>query len=251
MPKLTLDGREIEVEAGVTVIEAARTAGIDLRRSAAFSDELTYAPSVRLNVRGREPLGPVEPADRPRLAAEVAAYFRGVRHPDGGPLFAAVHLREEVLDGPHVSAAPDILLEPAEDADGRTPVLCPPQLRSALGDGWHMPVPDAERAGGKGGFLRGSHRPLGILLADFPFSTAAPSPPAGPLDLRDVAPLVHEILDVAEPPWLEKPRRPVARASASDGPPAEPPDGDDGLSAADRRALASRLRALGYIEDDG
>ncbi|MBI5502754.1 MAG: alkaline phosphatase family protein [Deltaproteobacteria bacterium] len=239
----------------------ARTAGIDLERTAAWSDELTYAPSVRLNVRGREPLGRIAPADRPRVAGKVAAFLRTARRPDGDPLFATVRLREEAFAGPHVESAPDVLLEPAEDPEGRTPVLCPPHLHAALAGSWHMQVPAAERSGGKGGLLRGSHRPFGILLGDFPLALpddgGRPAPP--PLDLRDVAPLVHELLDVPAPPWIEKPRRP-ARPEHVEGPAADSrppaasaasPDASDGLSPADRRALAARLRALGYIEDDG
>ncbi|MBI5485891.1 MAG: alkaline phosphatase family protein [Deltaproteobacteria bacterium] len=237
----------------------ARTAGIDLGRSAAYSDELTYAPSVRLNVRGREPRGTIDPADRPRVAGEVASFLRAARRPDGELLFAAVHLRGELFEGPYVDSAPDILLEPAEDPEGRTPLLCPPHLRPALGASWHMPVPAAERPGGKGGFLRGSHRPLGMLLGDFRFASSAldVAEPSRSLDLRDVAPIVHELLGIPEPPWLEKPRRPrtadagALGASRAGGPSVAPRDPSDGLSPADRRALAARLRALGYLEDDG
>jgi hypothetical protein len=183
---------------------------------------------VRLNVRGREPRGTIAPADRERAAGEAAACLRAARRPDGGPLFSSVRLREEVYEGPFVERAPDVVLEIAEDGTGRTPVLCPPHRRAALGDGWHMLVPEAERAGRKGGVLRGSHRPLGVLAA-------APAPAwlrDGPEpDLVDVARLVHDLLGAAPAP--------TRRRTAA---------GTDGLTAAERRTLARRLRRLGYVE---
>ncbi|MBN1772110.1 MAG: alkaline phosphatase family protein [Deltaproteobacteria bacterium] len=221
----------------------SRFAGIAWPQTRAFSDELTYAPSVRLNVRGREPEGIVEPAGRGAVAAEVAAFLREARRPDGGPLFARVRSREEIYDGPLVDRAPDLLLEPALDAAGRTPLLCPPHLRPRLDGGWWMPIPADGRAGGKGGLLRGAHRPQGIVLA-------APAPAwlrkAGPLDLRDVAPLVHGLLERDEPAHLERPRRRAPAPPAAEAP-LDP--ADDGLTNADRRALSRRLAALGYIEE--
>lgn len=221
----------------------ARFAGIDWTRTAAFSDDLTYAPSVRLNVRGREPQGILEPDRRRRVAEDVAVFLRQARRPDGGALFDRVRLREEVYDGPFVERAPDLLLEPAADAAGRTPLLCPPHLRPRLRDGgWWMPVPADERAGGKAGLLRGAHRPRGVLLA-------APAPDwlrqADDPDLRDVAALVCELLGRDEPPHLERPRR---RPSA-DAPVEPTPPVPDDLAESDRRALARRLAALGYVED--
>lgn len=220
----------------------SRFAGIDWTRTAAFSDELTYAPSVRLNVRGREPRGVVAPDRRRQIAGDVAAFLRDARRPDGGPLFARVRLREELYDGPLADRAPDLLLEPALDAAGRTPLLCPPHLRPRLHDGWWMRIPPDERAGRKGGLLRGAHRPRGILLA-------APAPAwlreVDDLDLRDVAPLVHDLLGRDEPAHLERPRR---RPPAA--PPSVPtPPAPDDLKDADRRALARRLAALGYQEE--
>jgi predicted AlkP superfamily phosphohydrolase/phosphomutase len=219
----------------------SRHAGIDLARSAAFSDELTYAPSVRLNVRGREPDGIVEPADRERVARDVVVFLRGIRRPDGEALFAEARLREEVYDGPFVERAPDVLLSFAEDRAGRSPLLCPPHLRGKLGGAWHMPVPSEEHDGRKGGLLRGSHRPWGVLFASFvPSWLATPDE----IDLRDVAPLVYEHVGVPEPPGLEKPRRAPRTGEAS-----RAARGDDDLTAQERRTLARRLRALGYVED--
>lgn len=220
----------------------SRFAGIDWTRTRAFSDELTYAPSVRLNVRGREPRGTVDPLHRRETAEELAAFLRAARRPDGGPLFDRVRPREELYDGPFVDRAPDLLLEPAADAAGRTPLLCPPQLRLRLDGGWSMAIPEGARAGGKGGLLHGAHRPAGILLA-------APAPAwlveAAAPDLRDVAALVHALLGRDEPPHLERPRR---RTPAPPDPRA-PAAGDDGLTETDRRALARRLAALGYVEE--
>ncbi|TMB58953.1 MAG: hypothetical protein E6J60_03140, partial [Deltaproteobacteria bacterium] len=55
-----------------------RLAGIDWRRTVAYSEELDYHPSVWLNLRGREPEGAVAPgayaATRERVAAALATW---------------------------------------------------------------------------------------------------------------------------------------------------------------------------------
>jgi predicted AlkP superfamily phosphohydrolase/phosphomutase len=229
-------------EATPSIVEShARFAGIDFPRTAAYSDDLTYAPSVRLNVRGRDPDGRVAPDDRTRTALEIADFLRAARLPDGGALCRSVRLREETYEGPFTGGAPDLLLELAPDGDGALPALCPPHLRAHLGDGWHAPIPPEARAGRKGGVLRGSHRPLGLLVADPAPAWAAAE---RTLDLRDVGPLACELLGVPEPPGLERSRH------APLGTPAPvAPAVDAGLSPTDRRAIARRLRALGYIDD--
>jgi len=104
-----------------------------------------------------------------------------------------------------------------------------------------MAVPPGERNGRKGGLLRGSHRPWGVLFAS---SVPARLGGVADVDLRDVAPLVYERLGAPEPPGLEKPRQAPrvgdARRTARD---------DDDLTEQERRTLARRLRALGYVED--
>jgi hypothetical protein len=103
-----------------------------------------------------------------------------------------------------------------------------------------MAVPPEERDGRKGGLLRGSHRPWGVL-----FASSAPAWLAGvdDVDLRDVAPLVYERIGAQESPGLEKPRRAPRTGEAS-----RAVRGDDELTAQERRTLARRLRALGYVE---
>jgi len=68
---------------------------------------------IRINLKGREPLGFVEPDDYPALRAEVAKQFSKLQDPENGDLVFKYALpREEILSGPHLEEAPDILCLP-------------------------------------------------------------------------------------------------------------------------------------------
>jgi predicted AlkP superfamily phosphohydrolase/phosphomutase len=67
-----------------------------------------------LNVKGREPLGCIEPGEeydqfRDRLIAELLAEKSPI---DGKPLFSEVRKGEELYDGPYAKAGPDIVCTP-------------------------------------------------------------------------------------------------------------------------------------------
>ncbi|HEX6241819.1 MAG TPA: alkaline phosphatase family protein, partial [Polyangiales bacterium] len=89
----------------------ARFGAIDMARTQAFSDELNYFPAVYLNLRGREPAGCVDPGDARRLITELRAALSSLRDPDTQrPLVAEVMEREQLFEGPHLTRAPDLLL---------------------------------------------------------------------------------------------------------------------------------------------
>src|SRR5262249_30981548 len=52
-----------------------RARGIDWQATVAYSDELDYHPSVRLNVSGREPEGIVPPSAYEAVRAEIVAHL--------------------------------------------------------------------------------------------------------------------------------------------------------------------------------
>lgn len=70
---------------------------------------------VNINVRGRYKNGVVAPEDYEQVRADVAAQLSTVVNPrTGRPMFAGVSPREQIYRGEAVSAAPDLILEPAD-----------------------------------------------------------------------------------------------------------------------------------------
>jgi predicted AlkP superfamily phosphohydrolase/phosphomutase len=82
--------------------------GIDWSQTRAFGIGLN---SLYLNVSGREKNGIVAPAEREALAREIAARLETWTDPETGEAVVTQPLvREDVYHGPHVAAAPDIIV---------------------------------------------------------------------------------------------------------------------------------------------
>ena len=82
--------------------------GIDWKRTRAFSIGLN---SLYINVKGRERDGIVAPAERAALAREIAGKLLAWRDlPGNQPVVTQAVLREDVYHGPHVEAAPDVVV---------------------------------------------------------------------------------------------------------------------------------------------
>jgi predicted AlkP superfamily phosphohydrolase/phosphomutase len=64
---------------------------------------------VRINLKGREPRGIVEPADYESVRDRVIQDLKRLNYPSGEPVFDRVLRREEVMDGPYLEFAPDIV----------------------------------------------------------------------------------------------------------------------------------------------
>lgn len=205
---------------------------IDWQRTKALYASVS-GRSVFLNVRGRQPRGPVPPADYASLRAEVASRILDLKDPEtGNPVAQAVHPREEVYKGPYVENAPDLVIQ----EDGRYAYRVDWQEESF--------APASQYGVDKSG----SHRPDGILLLHGPSFKAAPGLKA---KLEDVTPtllaalklptgsdmdgrILHEAL--AQPPGVGKAdyaslRGPAANALAKD----------------EEAQLAERLKGLGYM----
>ena len=192
-----------------------RFGGIDFSRTLAFSEELPYAPSVWLNLAGREPRGLVRAADRERVLARVVAAL--------GDVIVAAHPREAVHRGPLAERAPDLLLELA--APGGYTLNLAPSSAAPPGVVRRRLAAD-ELLGRKGAPLSGAHRRHGLLLGDGP----------------DLAGRGRIEIDVVEA------GRTIASLAGLEGEaavlrPVPPP-----LTAEDEAILASRLRALGYVD---
>lgn len=193
-----------------------RFGGIDFSRTLAFSEELPYAPSVWLNLAGREPLGLVREQDRDRVLARVVDAL--------GPVIAASHRREAVHLGPAAHRAPDLLLELAAPG-GYTLNLAP---SSAAPPGVvRRRLRADERLGRKGAPMSGAHRHHGILLGDGP----------------DLAGRGRVEMDVVEAGRLIG-----ALAGLEGGEARVLRTAPGALTAGEEAILAARLRSLGYMD---
>ncbi len=218
--------------AAIEGLEArARWGAIDPRRTDVFSDELNYAPSLRLNLQGRDPCGRV-PASGPSHAALLGRLERMLldwRDPFSGQrLVRAVHAREDWMPGPCVERAPDLFLE-LEDVEGATPNVLP----SRPGDAAVAWLPRRRWRGAKGMGMSGSHRPDGVFVLRTP-GTASGCARLG----------IAELL----PRWAEDAGVHVPEASAvGQGIAASPDPTRSNAPSADPDRLTERLRRLGYL----
>jgi predicted AlkP superfamily phosphohydrolase/phosphomutase len=224
----------------------ARLRGIDWAHTCAFSEEVNTLPAIWLNVRGREPMGTIQPgADYERLRDEILGRLAGWRNPETGrPVVARGWRREELYHGPAVEAVPDIVLEPALD-QGYTYTLL--SSGGQPGDPIRTLAP-SEYLGAKGGSMNGSHRPEGVLiLAGVGVRGGAPL--AAP-HITDVAPTLLRLLDVPLPANLDG--RVLIEALVSDSPAQFGPVEADvetsprPYSALQAAMVGRRLQGLGY-----
>lgn len=203
----------------------SRFAGIDWSNTGAWSEELNYFPSIRINLQGREPEGQVPPDAYDSFCTALCAELE-----QWGPVKKAWR-RGELYAGPCVERAPDIVLELALE-DGYS-YSC---LRSRGGPSVRRIEPD-EYLGGKERGMNGNHRSHGVLFLSEPFV-------AGAARMEDVAPTVLAQLGVAGPAMDGTPL--TGDMETADGASYEP--AARAYSDEEARILEERLRALGYFE---
>lgn len=205
---------------------------VDWSRTRAYA---TLDGGIRVNMRGREPHGIVDPSEAPAIAAEIRAELSAMRYPNGEPIFEEVLLAAEAFHGPVADRGPDVVMPPRSDAYSG-PVA------------GHKYLVDRHRNSGE-------HARYGVFVAWGPGveSGAAVRDPA----LVDIAPTV--LFSLGEAPTPEMDGRPlaeifsnavrssaptgVAGSSARDSTLVEP-----GLSEDEEALVEERLRGLGYIE---
>ena len=143
---------------------ASRFGGINWHGTAAYSEELNYAPSIRINLRGREPSGIVPPSEFEETRSRIAAAAEQLRNPfSGAPVVKKAHRREDLYSGPETAAAPDLLLEMAfeESGTGEYSYNCLPS--GGMGGDCFRLLDEGELTGAKGAGMNGSHRKEGIF----------------------------------------------------------------------------------------
>ena len=228
--------------AGAGRAEASRRfRGIDWSGTVAFSEELSYHPSVRLNIAGREPEGALPESAVDAVVDDVARLLeRELRDPwTGAPVVRRVWRREALYQGPALSDAPELILDMAFD-DG--------YAYNCLTSGGPGPVwrrlDASERLGRKGAGMNGTHRRDGFWLVAGPGAAARRKRAR----MVDMAPTMLAALGLAAPSWLE------GCSQVCVGDPAEaapdrfsPAPTWQGYAPAQQAVIEERLRKLGYI----
>jgi predicted AlkP superfamily phosphohydrolase/phosphomutase len=201
--------------------------------------------NVVINLRGREEHGIVEPGEEyDRLRGELVELLGDLRSPDGEPIVAAVHRREDLFAGPELERLPDLvvefrdyewlgkgnLTERATTFEDRIVVQGHPRARYV-----------------------GSHRPDGIVVLSGPAARAGAEISAG---IADIAPTVLYLLGEPMPSDLEGrllaesidpallEQRPPEYVEAVELEVGAPRPYDEAGAA----EVEDRLRSLGYLE---
>jgi predicted AlkP superfamily phosphohydrolase/phosphomutase len=157
--------------------------GVDWTRTPAFLLPSDHFGQVRLNVKGRERDGIVDPGEVDGLVREIREGLLSFRDPDGEAAVAAVDRTAEVLDGRRVSLLPDLVVRWSErPSAGVTHVT---STRHG-----------AVRRFGTGSGRSGAHLPQAWALVVPGSSTEARSPQP---NVRDVAATVCSVLEVEAP----------------------------------------------------
>ena len=191
----------------------SRFGGIDWAHTCAFSEELNYFPSIRVNLAGREPCGQVPSEEYDAFCETLCAKLEAWE-----PVKNAWR-RKELYGGMCTDRAPDIILE-LNLEDGYS-YSC---LRSHGGSSMRRLCPD-ELVGGKERGMNGNHRPEGVLFTSWPLESL--QDPC----ITDIAPMVLKRLGVPGEESL------VQRV-----------DSIVGYTAEQERVVEERLRSMGYLE---
>lgn len=209
---------------------SSRFGGIDWCHTRAWSEELNYMPSVRVNLKGREPLGQVEAKDYDRFVTELCAEL------ESWEVISRAWPREALYTGAWVEKAPDIILELALE-EGYSYNF----LRSRGGSAFRRLDP-VNHFGAKGQGMSGNHRNPGVVMFSEAVSKVCPH-------LVDIAPTILNVLDVVGPP-MDGFSLLGGNTQSSDFhhdvstiPSVEKPYSSD-----EEEIIEKRLRALGYLE---
>lgn len=208
-----------------------RTSPVDWSRTRAYTSVVSTGEGVSVNLKGREPGGVVPPSDFEKVRDELAVALSSYEDPDTGATpVARIFRKEEVLSGPFLDTAPDLLLVPA-------PFY-------SLTHAKHS-VEDAE-------WLSGDHRLEGILVA------AGPEVRPGPLTERarliDLMPTALAALGV--PTAVERDGKPLGalvgdarlEVSAPGEAASASTPGETGLTSGEEGEIEEHLRGLGYVD---
>jgi hypothetical protein len=114
--------------------------GVDWARTRAFTLPGHIHGLVRLNLRGREREGIVDPAEAEALIEEIASGLKSFTDPDGSPSVAKVERVAEAISGPRVDELPDLVVRwserPSRDVSFVSSERYGKVVRRGVGSGW-------------------------------------------------------------------------------------------------------------------
>jgi predicted AlkP superfamily phosphohydrolase/phosphomutase len=196
---------------------------------------------IYLNLKGREPQGTVEPGEQAaELIADIIAELHRLVHPDTGEaLITQIHRPEEVMEGPYLERAADILFCIQDYA-----------YQSSIKFGLESP----ELIGPSEYEDSGSHRPEGILVMTGP--SIRPGDQIQKASVADITPTLLALAGLPIPASLDG--RPLREAFTEEQNravrlveevAAASPTSHDGpqLTDGEIAELEERLRSLGYL----
>jgi predicted AlkP superfamily phosphohydrolase/phosphomutase len=227
---------------------------IDWSKSKAYFDENPYYPNLRVNLKGREPRGIVEPgADYEALRSQLIEQLEEWRHPETGERIAhRAYRREDVYEGPHLKDAPDIVVHWSTHENYTYAFRVSAKSRNlAWTENLDPSQPDSMAFfTGKSG----SHRDNGIFLAEGPAVTAGAKLEGA--RIIDVAPTILHLMNVSPPSDMDGEalvsmlgdERLQREGPASEMVAVAECEVSGAYTAEDNLVIAERLRALGYIE---
>ncbi len=137
-----------------------KTADIDWSRTRAFPIENANEGYVRINLKGREPQGIVEPGgEYERLCTTLADAARSLKNPaNGRPAACAVHKTDEIFTGPCRPTMPDVIINWEPEAKVTTELAAQNYgVASAAQPGFAISP-----------YYSGNHRPNAFLVAAGP-----------------------------------------------------------------------------------
>jgi predicted AlkP superfamily phosphohydrolase/phosphomutase len=242
-------GRAIERAKGLALY-----GDVEWDRSRAYA---TVQSMVRLNQRGREPQGVVEPGARQAVLAELAERAGARRLPDGRPLFSMVAGADRIyraqapgdsggrvsggrvsggrVSGGQVPGGPDLVVQPEQGTEVRG--------RNTSGrPGFLLRLSDL------GGYYpSGVHTPVGMVVAAGTGIRRAGR--GAEADIHQVAPSVLAAMGVPAP-QLDAPPLPfvTAHLRSTGQELAEVESGVTDLDAEQEAEVLERLRGLGYVD---
>jgi predicted AlkP superfamily phosphohydrolase/phosphomutase len=188
---------------------AVPTPPLDWARTRAYTSVVSTGEGVSVNLVGREPHGTVERRDYERVREEVAQTLLEFEDPEtGNRPIGRVARKEEVLSGPYLDRAPDLLLQPA-------PLYSLARARSL--------VAPAD-------WLSGDHRPEGVYVLAGPGIANEEGPE---ISLADFADQIARAVGLE--PDAKWSRAPAVESAGV-------------YSAEQERQVEERLRGLGYLE---
>jgi predicted AlkP superfamily phosphohydrolase/phosphomutase len=242
-----------------TIESRVRFGMIDWPKTVAYFEENPYYPALRINLKGRQPEGTVEPGrEYEEVRTRIIESLESWRHPrTGEKIVRRAYRREEVYSGPALEEAPDVVIHWAEH-EGYTYAF---KLSSKSEDlAWTRYV-DPNKPENLAYFTgkSGSHRDNGIFLAQGP--GVAEGVEIEGARIMDVAPTILQLLNVPVPDDMDgRPLQQIfteeyaasgvgAVAAVAAGQYGETASSEAGVySAEDNEKISQRLRALGYID---